>query len=112
MTNGMYFSPDGSLLAVAGFHEVLDLDRLRLLQGRRAEVVLRQRDEAALLVFVAFDEVFPGDRLAFALAHPFVADGRFVGGMQQAEAGPAVAHRGVQFDGDVDEAEREGTLPD
>jgi len=44
--------------------ELLNLDGLRLLERRRAEVVLRQRDEAPLLVLVALDEVFPGDRLA------------------------------------------------
>ena len=47
-----------------------------------AEVLLREDDEAALLVFVALDQLFPGDRLALARADALELDRRLVVGVQ------------------------------
>ena len=55
--------------------EAADVDRAALFEGGRAEIFLRQDDEAAFLVLVALDELLPGDRLSFARADTLEAHG-------------------------------------
>ena len=92
--------------------EVDDVDRLRLLERRGLEVVLRQDDELPLGVLVALDEIFPRDRLAFLLADALVAHRLFVLRVQQPEFRPVIARRAEQLDRDIHQAERERSFPD
>ena len=92
--------------------EVEDVYRLRLLKCGGLEIVLGQHDELPLLVLVPFHELFPADRFPLGLAHAFVADRRFVLGVEQSEPGTVIAHRAVKLDGNVDEPEADRALPD
>src|SRR5262249_59987579 len=67
---------------------------------------------AALLVLVALDEIFPGDRMAVADAHALEPDRGFVSRVEQAEVRPVIADRRVQLDGDVHQAERDRAFPE
>ena len=58
-----------------GLDETADVDRAALFEGGRAEIFLRQDDEAAFLVLIALDELLPGDRLSFARADTLEAHG-------------------------------------
>ena len=66
--------------------EAADVDGAGLLERGRLEVFLRQDDEAALLVLVALDQLFPRDRLALARADALELHRRLVLGVQHAEA--------------------------
>ena len=101
-----------AIVDLVGLDEVDDVDGARLLERRRLEVLLRQDDEVALLVLVALDEVFPGDRMAVAHADALELHRRLVLRVQHAEARAVIAHRRVQLDRDVDEAERDRSFPE
>src|SRR5699024_2654404 len=58
------------------------------------------------------DLVVVGDLLTVLGAEPLVADAPAVGPVHLAEVDVVVLRRGVQADGDVDEAEGDGPLPD
>ena len=62
-----------AIVDVFRLDEGADVDRPALLERRGLEILLRQHDEAAALVLVAFDELVPGDRLVLALADPLEA---------------------------------------
>ena len=64
-----------SIVDLFGFHEVENVDRFVFVQRHGFQIFFRQHDEAALLVFVALDELFPCHRLAFALADALVPHG-------------------------------------
>ena len=66
----------------------------------------------ALLVFVALDEILPGDRFTLALADTLVADRRFVSRMQHAELRSMIAHCRVKLDRNRHETKRNGAFPD
>ena len=101
-----------TLVDRVGIDEIENVDRLRLLQRRGPEVVLRQDDELSFFVLVALDQIFPGHRFALALAHALVVDRRFILRVEQPEARTVVAHGRMELDGDVDEAERDCAFPD
>jgi hypothetical protein len=65
--------------------EAADVDRARLLERRRTKVLFGQDDEAPLLVFVALDQAFPGDRFTLAHAYALELHGRLVVGVEQPE---------------------------
>src|SRR5262249_39382851 len=92
--------------------EVDDVDGSCLFECRRLEVFLCDDDEAALLVFVAFDEVFPGHQVTVANADSLEADRRVVLCMQHAEPRSVIPHRGVQLDRNTHETEGYRTLPE
>src|SRR5262249_60338951 len=89
-----------------------DVHRPRLVERGGPEIVFRQDDEAPLLVLVALDEIFPGDRLPIANADPLELDRGLVGRVQHPELRAMVANRRVQLDRNVDEAERNRTFPE
>src|SRR5207249_3249214 len=82
-----------------------------LLDGRRLKVLLRQDDEAALLVLVALDEIRPRHRVAVADAHALEPHRRLVLRVQHPEMRPMVAHRRVQLVRNVHEAEGNRSFP-
>ena len=89
------------------------MSTVRVFSTRRGlEIFLREDDEVALRVLVALDEVFPGDRVAVADADALELDRRLVLRVQHPELRPVIAHRRVQLDRDVDEAERNRPLPE
>ena len=100
-----------ALVHLVWVDEVQDVHRLRLLQCRGLEIVLGEDDELALLVFVALDQIFPADRLAFGLADALVVHGRFVFGVQQAKLRPVIARRAVQLHRNVHQPERDRAFP-
>jgi hypothetical protein len=77
-----------SVVDLVALDEAADVDGARLFEGGRLKVFLRQDDEAALLVLVALDELFPGHRLAFAGAHALKLNRRLIGPVQHTEARP------------------------
>src|SRR5579884_108476 len=81
-------------------HEFQDVDALRRLRIDLLEVVVGQDDVVALLVFVAFDDLFPRHGLVFNRADALVFDAPFVLSVQQVEREIVRPYRGEQFDGD------------
>src|SRR5207247_1934513 len=81
------------------------------LGGDAVELLVGERDVAVLLELVALDDVVAGDLLAACGAHPLVADPRSVPRVQHVEMDVAFVDRGVETDGDRDQAERDGALP-
>ena len=101
-----------SIVDIRGCHKVHDVYAVGLLDGRGAKVLLGEDHEMPLRVLVALDQVGPGHGQALALAHALELDGRPVGGMQHAEAGPVITNGDVQFDRNIDETKRKRSLPD
>jgi hypothetical protein len=101
-----------TIVDLLGLDEVDDVDRPRLLDRRGLEVLLRQNDEMPFLIFVAFDEIVPRHRLPVPDTHPLELHRRLVLRVQHPEVRPRIAHRGMQLDRDVDEAERKRSLPE
>jgi hypothetical protein len=91
--------------------EVDDIHRPRLFDRCRLEILLRQDDEVALLILVPLDEILPRHGMPITDAHPLEPHRRLVLGVQHPKVRPRVAHRRVQLDRDVDEAERDRSLP-
>src|SRR5262249_8939754 len=95
-----------------GLDEVHDVDGPCLFERRRLEIVLGDDDEAAFLVLVALDEIFPGHGVPVTLAHPLEPHRRLVARVEHAEMRPVIAGGRVQLDRDVHEPERERALPE
>src|SRR5262245_2731932 len=67
-----------AIVDLIGLDEVDDVHRPGLVQRGSLEVLLRQHDEAAFFVLVAFDQIFPGHRLAVAHVHPLQPHPRII----------------------------------
>src|SRR5262249_20826295 len=100
------------IVDLVGPDEVDDVDGPRLFDRRRLEVLLRQDDEMALAIFVALHEISPGDGMAAADAHTLDPHRRLVLRVQQPEPRPVIANRRMELDRNVDQPERDRTLPD
>lgn len=92
-------------------HELHDLDLTAALGGERGEVLARQHD-GALAVVVRLVDVLVRHDLAVDLAHAPVADAAAVLVVDLVQRHVVVLRRGVHLDRHVDEAERDGALPD
>src|SRR5207237_4035110 len=88
-----------------------DVHGPRFFDRRRLEIFLGEDDEASLLVLVALDEILPSHSVAIANAHALEPHGRLVFHMKHAEPRAVVPYGGVQLDRNVDEAERNRSLP-
>ena len=56
------------------FNKIHDIDRLGGLEVDAAEILFFEHDKFALLIFVAFNDVFPRDFLAIGFRDTFVVD--------------------------------------
>ena len=94
-----------------GLDEVLDLDRLARGDVRLLEVLVVHDHELPLLQLVALGNVAPRDRLAGALVHPLVADGRVVAAVDLVKREVVGLLARLEPHRDLDEPEADGSRP-
>src|SRR5256886_10006667 len=97
---------------VLELHETEDLDRLRALERDRLEVGLLDEHELALRDLPALDELVGLDVALVERAPTLLLDRRAALAVQGAEGDVGPLGRQSEPDGDVDESEADGAVPD
>jgi hypothetical protein len=92
--------------------ELEDLDRLRRLGTDPREVLVGDHDVLALLVLVAAHDLVVGNLLVIERAAADVLDAPLVLLMEKVEAHVVRADRGLELDGDRDQAEVDRAVPE
>src|SRR5690606_21631436 len=88
------------------------VDGLGRLDAGALEVLTVEHDVLTLLVGVTLDDVAPVDRLAGLAVDPLITNRRHVAAVEQVKVEVVSGLGGVEPDGDLHEAEADGTLPD
>ncbi|HEX8012354.1 MAG TPA: hypothetical protein VF814_15670 [Casimicrobiaceae bacterium] len=92
--------------------EGFDIDRPGRLHIRPPEILLGEHDVAILVVFVALDNVAPGNLLAALLAVALVADQREIALVEHRELELLALLGRKELDRDIDEPEVDRTFPE